>query len=152
MTYTLRMGIYGSIKWVTFGLLLYVVFVLIRILKQRNPTQIELEGVVLKDLDPFLTRRLKTVKTGAPAYKYLDDFKRSSQKFPKNPDILLAYIWLQAEVVESGVFIDSLREDYNQADADLRRWQQTFGHAMRDIEPIEMKLAVLDKRLGNFGV
>ncbi len=84
------------------------------------------------------------------AHKALDVFEKRQSARDSNSDIWLAKIWLQMKEVESGVYIDSLRQDFDEAYEGLMRWRQKYRD--RDIEPVKIAFARLDKRLGNAGM
>jgi len=76
------------------------------------PVSIVIDGAEFNDIPSSLATALSDSDKGSiPPYSDIVELRTLSTKGTENPDILLALALLQAQIVESGIYIDDLRKD-----------------------------------------
>ena len=107
-----------------------------------TPQSVTIEGVVFENLPRDLADALKSSERGKiPFYGDIEKLHTYQTLGKDNPDILLALALLQANVVESGIYIDDLREHLDIG----RKFSEEYFDILTPNIPKEKFLLVADK-------
>ncbi len=138
-------------KYITIGLILLCLFFVAcskngstekAELADTTPQSVTVEGMVFENLPGDLANALKSSETGKiPYYGDIEKLHAYNTQGKDNPDILLALALLQANVVESGIYIDDLREHLEIG----RKFSEDYFNMLMPDIPKEKFLLVADK-------
>jgi cation transport regulator ChaC len=115
-------------------------------------TDVTVEGIIFQNIPASLSETLqKLEKRESVGYDRISQMQSLSDLSKDNLEILLALSWMQAAIVESGVFIDDLESDYQTGRAFFETYEKEVGEdTSASYLPVSDKLDRLHRKLDSW--
>jgi cation transport regulator ChaC len=117
-----------------------------------TPADVSVEGIIFQNIPESLSETLqKLEKRESVGYDRISQMQSLSDLSKDNLEILLALSWMQAAIVESGVFIDDLESDYQIGRAFFETYEKEVGEdTSASYLPVSDKLDRLHRKLDSW--